>query len=69
MFHHLTVLNNDGTENVGEWIEQDIGGPLCFQGDYITKNQVLPKIESGNILVMHDTGGYTHGLYSRLVEL
>lgn len=65
MFHHLTVLNNDGTENVGEWIEQDIAGPLCFQGDYITKNQVLPKIESGNILVMHDTGGYTHGLYSR----
>ena len=32
MFHHLTILNEDATENQSEPIVQDIGGPLCFQG-------------------------------------
>ena len=34
MFHHLTVLNEDGSENNSEAIVQDIGGPLCFQGTW-----------------------------------
>lgn len=65
MFHNMTILNKDGTENTNEWIAQDIAGPLCFQGDYITKNQNLPKIEADDLVVLHDTGGYTHALYSR----
>ena len=32
MFHHLTILNKDGSENTAEEVVQDIGGPLCFQG-------------------------------------
>ena len=32
MFHHLTILNADGSENTAEEVVQDIGGPLCFQG-------------------------------------
>ena len=81
MFHHLTVLNEDGTENNTEAIVQDIGGPLCFQGtfsyiftlsntfvsgDYIAKEASLPKMKANDFIVMHDTGGYTHALYSRL---
>ena len=66
MFHHMTILRSDGSENTSEWEEQDIAGPLCFQGDYITKGQSLPRIEGGDLVVLHDTGGYTHALYSRL---
>jgi diaminopimelate decarboxylase len=65
MFHHLTILNEDGSENNSEQIVQDIGGPLCFQGDYIAKESTLPKMKRGDFIVMHDTGGYTHALYSR----
>ena len=65
MFHHITILKSDGTENKNDWIEQDIAGPLCFQGDYVTKNQILPKIDPNDLVILHDTGAYTHGLYSR----
>ena len=65
MFHHMTILRSDGSENTSNWEEQDIAGPLCFQGDYITKSQNLPRIEGGDLVVLHDTGGYTHALYSR----
>ena len=37
MFHHLTILNEDATENTAEPIVQDIGGPLCFQGTSLCK--------------------------------
>ena len=65
MFHNMTILKSDGSENKNEWVEQDVAGPLCFQGDYVTKDRRLPKITAGDLIVLHDTGGYTHGLYSR----
>ena len=34
-------------------------------GDYIAKEASLPKIKANDFIVMHDTGGYTHALYSR----
>ena len=34
-------------------------------GDYIAKERKLPKMKSNDYLVMHDTGSYTHALYSR----
>ena len=92
-FHRISVFDSEGNPKEGNMIEQDIGGPLCFQGDYIgrvlffflyicyhisdsyylnclflsleAKQRPLPKIEAGDLLVMHDTGGYTYSLYSR----
>jgi len=43
----------------------DIAGPLCFQGDFLVKDVQLPKVEAGDILIIHDTGAYTFSLYSR----
>ena len=61
----MSILDQNGNPKEGEFIEQDIGGPLCFQGDYLAKGRELPKIEDGDLLIMHDTGGYTYSLYSR----
>ena len=64
-YHRMSILDQSGNPKEGEFIEQDIGGPLCFQGDYLAKGRELPKIEDGDYLIMHDTGGYTYALYSR----
>ncbi|WIO75194.1 diaminopimelate decarboxylase [Porticoccaceae bacterium LTM1] len=43
------------TENV---IEQDIAGPCCFAGDVVAHRRKLPKLESGDVIMLHDTGAY-----------
>ena len=43
--------------------------PKQFLGDYIAKERKLPKMKSNDYLVMHDTGSYTHALYSRYNSL
>ena len=43
----------------------DIAGPLCFQGDFFARGVDLPKVDVGDILIIHDTGAYTFSLYSR----
>ena len=46
--------------------KQDVGGPLCFQGDFIGKNLDLPDgLKSGDIIVMKDGGANTLSLFSR----
>lgn len=64
----FTVFDKDGNPNVSsadDFCMYDVAGPLCFQGDYIAKDISLPKnINKDDILVMHDTGGYTYALYS-----
>ena len=45
--------------------KHSIAGPLCFSGDFICKNRLLPTIVEGDILIVHDTGSYTVAMYSR----
>jgi len=37
----------------------NIGGPLCYAGDVLARDRILPELRSGDILGCLDTGAYT----------
>jgi len=49
----------------GPKVTYDIGGCLCFQGDYLRKDVELVEAQKGDILLIHDTGAYTMAMYSK----
>jgi len=66
--HRFTAFGSSGDLHTGASDLQhfDIAGPLCFQGDYVGRKHNLPTtLGTDDILVMHDTGGYTMAMYSR----
>lgn len=65
--HCITVLARDGSvkPKSSTYIKQDIAGPLCFSGDFMAKQLLLPLIEVGDFVVIHDTGGYTISMQSK----
>lgn len=54
-YHHETVL---GKENAPETKTYDIVGSLCENNDKFAIDRQLPKIEIGDIIVIHDTGAH-----------
>eukprot|EP01060_Flectonema_neradi_P040337 TRINITY_DN914_c4_g1_i1.p1 TRINITY_DN914_c4_g1~~TRINITY_DN914_c4_g1_i1.p1 ORF type:complete len:485 (+),score=99.99 TRINITY_DN914_c4_g1_i1:98-1456(+) len=65
--HRFTILSPSGSPQPDSGVvTYDICGPLCFQGDYIGRKHQLPgKVSVNDVLVMHDTGGYTLAMYSK----
>lgn len=59
-YHHITVM---GKENLPLDHTYDVTGGLCENNDKFAINRHLPKIDIGDILVIHDTGahGYSMG--------
>ena len=59
-YHHITVL---GKEDEPCTEKYDITGSLCENNDKFAIDRMLPKIEDGDILYIHDTGahGYSMG--------
>ncbi len=45
-------------------LNTDIGGPLCFGGDYIAKSVRLPEAHENDRLVIMDTGANSYALWS-----
>jgi len=58
-YHHLTVL---GKENDPETHTYDIVGSLCENCDKFAIDRSLPEIETGDLLVIHDTGAHGHAM-------
>ena len=46
-------------------VSHDIAGPLCFAGDYLAKNVLLPQAEETDIMILAGTGSNSYGLWSR----
>ena len=54
-YHHITVL---GKENEPCDHKFDVTGSLCENNDKFAIDRMLPKIDMGDVLVIHDTGAH-----------
>jgi diaminopimelate decarboxylase len=58
-YHHITVL---GKENEPHNQKYDVTGSLCENNDKFAIDRMLPEIEPGDIVVIHDTGAHGHAM-------
>jgi len=58
-YHHITVM---GKENVTGDHLYDITGGLCENNDKFAVDRMLPKIDMGDLLVIHDTGAHGYAM-------
>ena len=71
-YHHITVM---GKENAPCDHKYDVAGGLCENNDKFAIDRMLPKIDRGNLLVIHDAGahgfsmGYNYNGKLRSAEL
>ena len=71
-YHHITVM---GKENAPCDHKYDVVGGLCENNDKFAVDRMLPRIDMGDLLVIHDTGahgfsmGYNYNGRLRSAEL
>ncbi len=58
-YHHITVL---GKEEAMLDHVYDVTGGLCENNDKFAIERSLPKIDIGDLLVLHDTGAHGHAM-------
>ncbi len=58
-YHHITVL---GKENEPCDHRYDVTGSLCENNDKFAVDRMLPKIDMGDYLVIHDTGAHGYAM-------
>jgi diaminopimelate decarboxylase len=58
-YHHITVL---GKENAASDHKYDIVGSLCENNDKFAIDRMLPKIDIGDILAIHNAGAHGHAM-------
>jgi diaminopimelate decarboxylase len=59
-YHHIDVLGKDPTQLPTEKV--DVVGSLCENIDKFAVERELPKIKTGDILIIHDTGAHGHSM-------
>lgn len=62
--HRISIRSKSGLSEDAEYTT-DIGGPLCFGGDYIAKGLRLTKVQKGDWLLILDTGANSFALWSK----
>jgi len=58
-YHHITVL---GKEDRPADHKYDVTGSLCENNDKFAIDRMLPEIEVGDTVVIHDTGAHGHSM-------
>ncbi len=58
-YHHITI---PGKENMAHDHKYDVTGSLCENNDKFAVERMLPRIEVGDIVVIHTTGAHGHAM-------
>ncbi len=58
-YHHITVMGKEGTPCDHMY---DVVGSLCENCDKFAVDRMLPKIDMGDLLVIHDAGAHGHAM-------
>ena len=58
-YHHITVMGKEDTPCNHKY---DVTGSLCENCDKFAVDRMLPKINVGDLLVIHDTGAHGHSM-------
>ncbi|AEV28601.1 diaminopimelate decarboxylase [Sphaerochaeta pleomorpha str. Grapes] len=58
-YHHITVV---GKQDQSLDHTYDVTGSLCENNDKFAIDRMLPKIEKGDLLVLHDAGAHGHSM-------
>jgi diaminopimelate decarboxylase len=58
-YHHITVLGKAGQTADHTY---DVTGSLCENNDKFAIDRVLPEVEVGDLVVIHDTGAHGHSM-------
>jgi diaminopimelate decarboxylase len=58
-YHHITVAGKTMEPTTGP---VDVVGPLCENNDKFAVQRMLPDIQDGDILCIHDTGAHGHAM-------
>ena len=54
-YHHITVMGKEDAQHDHKY---DVTGSLCENNDKFAIDRMLPEIEKGDYLVIHDTGAH-----------
>ena len=58
-YHHITVAGKEGAPCDHRY---DVTGSLCENCDKFAVDRMLPEIQRGDLLVIHDTGAHGHSM-------
>ena len=58
-YHHITVMGKEAAPCDHMY---DVTGSLCENSDKFAIDGMLPEIETGDLLVIHDTGAHGHSM-------
>jgi len=58
-YHHITVM---GKENASADRLYDVTGSLCENNDKFAIDRTLPRIDEGDLVVIHDTGAHGYAM-------
>ncbi len=58
-YHHITVL---GKGSMPHQTPYDVTGSLCENNDKFAINRLLPEMEAGDLVVIHDAGAHGHAM-------
>ncbi len=58
-YHHITVMGKEGAPCDHKY---DVTGSLCENSDKFAVDRMLPEIEIGDLLIIHDTGAHGHAM-------